>query len=87
MHEAPILRAKQYDAPSVFLPENMLREARRQKGLTLSPVPDICVLDQPFVEVFALAGGALHRAALARGVRVHAWTDLSEVVKALQDSL
>lgn len=45
MHEAPILRAKQYDAPSVFLPENMLREARRQKGLTLSPVPDICVLD------------------------------------------
>ena len=48
---------------------------------------DICVLDQPFVEVFALAGGALHRAALARGVRVHAWTDLSEVVKALQDSL
>ncbi len=45
MHEAPILRAKQYDAPSVFLPENMLREARRQKGLTSSSVPDVCVLD------------------------------------------
>ncbi len=41
----PILRAKDYAAPSVFLPENMLREARRQKHLPLAPVPDICVLD------------------------------------------
>jgi phosphoserine phosphatase len=44
---------------------------------------DTCVLDQPFVEVHALAGGALHRAAVARGARVQAWTTLSEVVKAL----
>ena len=32
-------------APSVFLPESMLREARRQRGLAVAPVPDICVLD------------------------------------------
>ncbi len=32
--DAPtILAAKQHDAPSVFLPENLLREARRQRGL------------------------------------------------------
>lgn len=62
MHEAPILRAKQYDAPSVFLPENMLREARRQKGLSLSPVPDICVLDPDGDLVAAMrAGGRARR--------------------------
>ena len=36
---------KDYSAPSVFLPENLLREARRQKNLPLEPVPAICVLD------------------------------------------
>jgi len=41
----PILRAKDYAAPSVFLPENLMREARRQKRLPLAPVPEICVLD------------------------------------------
>ncbi len=40
-----LLRAKDFAAPSVFLPENLLREARRQKGLALEDVPDICVLD------------------------------------------
>lgn len=34
-----------YDAPSVFRPEALLREARRQKGLALLPTPRICVLD------------------------------------------
>ena len=34
-----------HDAPSLFLPENMLREARRQRVLEVSPVPPICVLD------------------------------------------
>ena len=38
-------RDKDYDAPSVFRPENLLREARRQKGLPVENVPDICVLD------------------------------------------
>lgn len=36
---------KDYAAPSVFRPENLLREARRQKGLTTDTIPEICVLD------------------------------------------
>lgn len=36
---------KDHAAPSVFQPENLLREARRQKGLPAEPVPEICVLD------------------------------------------
>jgi uridine phosphorylase len=44
--EAPsILAAKTYDAPSVFLPENLLREARRQRGLPDAAVPAVCALD------------------------------------------
>ncbi len=39
------LSEKDYAAPSVFRPEGLLREARRQKGLTDGPVPAICVLD------------------------------------------
>jgi uridine phosphorylase len=42
---APILEFKNHTAPSVFLAENMLREARRQKNLTESSVPEICILD------------------------------------------
>lgn len=34
-----------FDQPSLFLPENLLREARRQRHLPLESVPDICVLD------------------------------------------
>ncbi len=34
-----------YDEPSVFLPENMLREARRQRRLATAKVPEICLLD------------------------------------------
>ena len=41
----PILSGKRYGAPSVFTPENLLREARRQKGLGETTVPDVCVLD------------------------------------------
>src|SRR6186713_2018932 len=40
-----ILSLKQHDAPSVFRPENLLREARRQRGLPDEPVPAVCVLD------------------------------------------
>lgn len=40
-----ILKNKHYDRPSVFDPANLLREARRQKGLPVGDVPDICVLD------------------------------------------
>jgi uridine phosphorylase len=41
----PIILGKDYDLPSAFTPENLLREARRQKGLAVGPVPEICVLD------------------------------------------
>jgi uridine phosphorylase len=41
----PILANKRYDAPSAFTPQNLLREARRQKQLTAAGVPDVCILD------------------------------------------
>ena len=41
----PILSNKRFAEPSVFTPENLLREARRQKSLPKSNVPAICVLD------------------------------------------
>jgi uridine phosphorylase len=45
-NEAPgMLGAKAHDAPSVFRPENLLREARRQRRLPATPVPAVCALD------------------------------------------
>ena len=41
----PILAEKHYREGSAFVPANLLREARRQKGLGNRPVPDVCVLD------------------------------------------
>jgi uridine phosphorylase len=41
----PILDNKHHDEPSAFTPANLLREARRQKGLPIAHVPDVCVLD------------------------------------------
>lgn len=43
--EAAILAHKHYEEPSVFRPENLLREARRQKKLKKGAVPAVCVLD------------------------------------------
>ncbi|MDO8607853.1 MAG: nucleoside phosphorylase [Phaeospirillum sp.] len=43
--DAPILDLKDTDAPSVFQPANLLREARRQRGLDHAEVPAICLLD------------------------------------------
>ena len=40
-----ILDSKYYDKPSVFKPENLLREGRRQKGISKGVVPSICILD------------------------------------------
>jgi len=40
-----ILHHKYYDEPSVFQPENLLREARRQKNKKQCDVPQICFLD------------------------------------------
>jgi uridine phosphorylase len=39
------LRAKRYNEPSLFAPENLLREARRQKALPNAAAPKVCVLD------------------------------------------
>ena len=36
---------KYYNEPSVFLPENLLREARRQKNKNECEVPAVCLLD------------------------------------------
>lgn len=41
----PILANKHFDAASAFTPENLLREARRQKGLAAAAIPDVCILD------------------------------------------
>src|SRR5437868_2455546 len=44
-NEAPILMNKHYAIPSLFTPENLLRDARRQKELPECSVPATCVLD------------------------------------------
>lgn len=36
---------KNYQEESVFKPENLLRESRRQKNIAEKPVPRVCVLD------------------------------------------
>ncbi len=36
---------KNYQAPSLFKPENLLREARRQKAIPKDLIPTVCVLD------------------------------------------
>lgn len=41
----PIITGKQHHSPSAFTPESLLREARRQKSISVEPVPDVCVLD------------------------------------------
>jgi uridine phosphorylase len=41
----PILRHKSYETSSAFTPENLLRQARRQKRLPNIAVPEICILD------------------------------------------
>ncbi len=41
----PLGDDRDYAEPSAFTPENLLREARRQKGLPSGDVPAVCVLD------------------------------------------
>jgi len=53
----PILDNKHHDAPAVFKPENLMREARRQRGLPTIPVPDVCILDPDGDIVRALRAG------------------------------
>ena len=45
VNKPSLLENKSYSEPSVFLPENLLREARRQKNMSSCDVPVICVLD------------------------------------------
>ncbi|OKO85879.1 uridine phosphorylase [Bradyrhizobium sp. NAS80.1] len=54
----PILAQKHYTAPSAFTPENLLREARRQKRIADTSVPAVCVLDPD---------GDIVRSLIARG--------------------
>lgn len=57
----PILDDKQHAEPSAFTPENLLREARRQKGLPNARVPSVCVVDPDgdIVRELVRAGHAL----------------------------
>jgi uridine phosphorylase len=59
----PILAQKHYTQPSAFTPENLLREARRQKRIADSSIPKVCVLDPD---------GDIVRSLLARG---EAWLE------------
>ena len=43
--EAPLLQREDFTEASAFRPENMLREARRQKKLGTAPVPAVIILD------------------------------------------
>ena len=43
--EVLLIAHRDHGAPSVFRPENMLREARRQKGLPVGEVAPVCILD------------------------------------------
>jgi uridine phosphorylase len=63
----PILDHKHYDSPSVFTPESLLREARRQKALPPGQVPTICVLDPDgdLVDYLQRTSQARHHAAWA----------------------
>lgn len=42
---SPLFEANGFDEPSVFTPEALLENARRQKNLPERSVPDICILD------------------------------------------
>ncbi|MDD5686563.1 MAG: nucleoside phosphorylase [Elusimicrobia bacterium] len=43
--EKPIIENKYYKEPSVFLPDNLLKQSIRQKSLIPKKVPAVCVLD------------------------------------------
>ncbi len=56
--QPPILANKNSRAPSVFEPENLLREARRQKLLADGAVPKVCILDPDGDIVRSLVAGS-----------------------------
>ena len=61
----PLLRYKAYTQASEFAPENLLREARRQRSVPDGRVPSVCVLD-PDGDIVAhlVARGEAHRNAV-----------------------
>lgn len=71
----PSLARNDHEEPSVFRPESLLREARRQRGLPVGPIPDVCLLDPDGDVVRFLARSG-------RGCRSSSWacyhTDLWE---------
>jgi len=62
----PLLGGKDYEAPSLFEPTNLLREARRQRDLPDVDVPEVGLLD-PDGDIVA------HLAATGRGRRHPGW--------------
>ena len=42
---SPVVDRRDHHEPSIFAPESLLREARRQRGLTDGVVPGVCLLD------------------------------------------
>ncbi len=58
---SPLFADKFPDAPSVFQPAALLREARRQKGLPPAEVPPVCLLDPDGDLVRWLAHAGLSR--------------------------
>ncbi len=63
---SPLLQHKEFDAPSVFRPENLIREARRQLDRPDVDVPRVCLLD-PDGDIVR------HLQATGRGVRHPGW--------------
>lgn len=43
--DEPVILRKNYVQPSVFAPDGLLREARRQKAIPPGNIPDVCLLD------------------------------------------
>lgn len=74
-HGCDLLLRDDQGEPSVFRPENLLREARRQRGLPVGRVPQVCLLD-PDGDVVR------HLRRTGRGSRSSSWacyhTDLIE---------
>jgi uridine phosphorylase len=64
--QPPLLEHKDYESPTLFEPANLLREARRQRGLAELPVPRVALLD-PDGDVVR------HLAATGRGRRHAGW--------------
>lgn len=45
MMTIPILDNKHFEDSSLFTPENLIREAQRQKNIKECYIPEICILD------------------------------------------